>query len=131
MVIGLVTQEQLETLRAVTERLDARGLEDETRMLREVLAQLRHTERDVPASMAAEILDLSPETICNWVRRGILAGRSDQAGRCFVSLEALEPTLRMRRVLPDAPAGTITDEEIDAEIDAVRAARRARASGGR
>jgi hypothetical protein len=131
MVIGLVTQEQLEALGAVAERLDARGLEDESRMLREVLVQLRRTQRDVPATTAAEILDVPPETIGNWVRRGILPGRWDRAGHCYVSVEALEPTLRMRRVLPDTPAGTITDEEIDAEIDAVRAARRARAAGGR
>lgn len=131
MVIGLVTEEQLEALRAVTERLDARGLEDESRMLREVLAQLQRPQRDVPASTAAGILDVTPETIRTWVRRGILSGRWDRAGRCSVSLDALEPTLRMRGILPDTPAGTITDEEIDAEIDAVRAARRARAAGGR
>ena len=100
-------------------------------MLREVLAQVRRTQRDVPASTAAEILDVPSETIRNWVRRGILSGQWDRAGHCSVSLDAIEPTLRMRRVLPDTPAGTVTDEEIDAEIDAVRAARRARAAGGR
>ena len=131
MVIGLVTQEQIDALCAVAERLDARGLEDEGRMLRDVLAQVQRTQHDVPASTAAEILDVPPETIRNWVRRGILSGRWDRGGHCYVSLDALEPTLRMRRVLPDAPAVTITDEEIDDEIDAVRAARRARAAGGR
>ncbi len=47
------------------------------------------------------------------------------------SLDALEPAIRLRQVLPDAPAGTIPDEVIDAEIDAVRAERRARAADGR
>jgi hypothetical protein len=130
MVIGLITREQIETLGAVAERLDAQGLRDESRMLREVLVQLERTPREVPASTAAEILEVTPQTVRNWVRGGILPGRRDRTGHFYASLEVLGPALRLRQVLPDAPAGTVTDEEVDAEIESVRAARRARAAAG-
>ena len=131
MVIGLVTREQLETLGAVADRLDARGLEDESRMLREILAQLQGVSREVPASTTAELLEVTPQMVRNWVRSGILPGHRDRTGHFYVSLDALEPAVRLRQVLPDAPAGTIPDEEIDAEIEAVRVERRARAVDGR
>ncbi len=130
MVISLLTREQIETLDAVAGRLEARGLEDESRLLREILVQLQRTPREVPASTAADILEVTPQTVRNRVRGGILPGRQDPTGHFFVSLDALEPTLRIRQVLPDAPAGTVTEEEIDAEIDAARAERRARAARG-
>ena len=41
-----------------------------------------------------------------------------------VSRESLTPALVQRRVLPDAPVLDVSEEEIDAEIAAVRAARR-------
>ena len=39
--------------------------------------------------------------------------------------------LRLRQIVPDPPPTAITDEELDAEIEAVRAERRARVAGGR
>lgn len=83
----------------------------------------------MPASTAAEILRVTPQIIGNWVRGGILPGRWDRSGDCYVSLDALEPAIRMRQAWPDPPARQFTDEEIDAEIEAVRAERRARAAG--
>ena len=65
------------------------------------------------------------------MRGGILPGRRDRTGHFYVSLDALEPALRLRQVPPNVPASTITDEEIDAEIEAVRVERRARAADGR
>jgi helix-turn-helix protein len=126
MVIGVVTREQIEVLGAVAERLEARGLKDEGRMLREVLAQVQSTPREVPASTAAEILRVTPQTVRNWVRGGILPGRQDRTGHFHVSLDALEPTIRLNRLMPNVPEelATISDDEIDAEIQAVRAARR-------
>lgn len=126
-MIVLVSPEQLEMLGSVAERLTARGLDDESRLLREVVAQLQRTPREVPASTAAEILEVTPQTIRNWVRGGILAGRRDETGHFYVSFEALQPALRLRQTLPDQPAGTISDAEIDAEIEAARGERRARA----
>ena len=64
----------------------------------------------MPASTASEILAVTPQTVRNWVRGGILSGR---------------------QALPDAPAGAIPDEKIDAEIEAVRFEHRARAADGR
>jgi hypothetical protein len=132
MVIGLVTREQLEALGAVAERLDARGLEDESRTLREVVAQLQCAPREVPASAAAGILHVTPQTIRNWVRGGILAGRRDRTGHFYVSLVALEPTIRLNHLMPDVPGelAALSDDEIDAEIRAVRAARRLAAAQG-
>ncbi len=128
MAISLVTHEQLVTLKALADRLDAKGIAYESRVLREVLAQLQAGQREVSASVAAEILEVTPQTIRNWVRGGILPGRRDRTGRFSVSLDALEPAIRMRQAWPDPPARQFTDEEIDAEIEAVRAERRARAA---
>ena len=100
-------------------------------MLREILAQLQGVSREVPASTTAELLEVTPQMVRNWVRSGILPGHRDRTGHFYVSLDALEPAVRLRQVLPDAPAGTIPDEEIDAEIEAVRVERRARAADGR
>ena len=120
MVIGLLTREQIEALDGVAARLDARGLADEGRIVREVLAQLEHAPRQVPAAEAARILAVTPQTVRNWVRGGVLPGRRDRTGHFYVELDALEPALRLRHVLPDAPAGKISDAEIDAEIEAAR-----------
>ena len=126
MEIGLVTREQIEALGAVAERLNAKGLEEESRAVREILAQLQRTPREVPASTAAEILHVTPQTIRNWVRGGILHGRRDRTGHFHVSLDALEPTIRLNQLMPNVPEElvAISDDEIDAEIQAVRAARR-------
>lgn len=126
MVIGVVTREQIETLGAVAERLEAGGLKDDSRILHEVLAQIERTPREVPASTAAEILHVTPQTIRNWVRGGILPGRRDRTGHFYVSLDALEPTIRLNQLMPSVSEelAAISDDEIDAEIQAVRAERR-------
>jgi hypothetical protein len=126
MVIALVNQEQIDILAAVVERLDARGLEEESRALRELLVQLQGSADEVSASAAAEILRVTPQTVRNWVRGGILPGRRDQTGHFQVSLAALMPTIRLIRMMPNVSdeQATITDDEIDEEIQAVRAARR-------
>ncbi|MGH2354915.1 MAG: helix-turn-helix domain-containing protein [Chloroflexota bacterium] len=128
-----MTHEHLKALADVAARLDAKGLADESRRLRTVLAQLERAPREVPASAAAEILAVTPQTVRNWVRGGLLPGRRDRTGHFYVAVDALEPAIRLREVLPDQPVGGIMDEEIDAEIDAVRRERRERrtVSGGR
>lgn len=131
MMTGLVTHEQIETLCAIAERLATRGQEDESRALCEVLAQLQRAPREVSAAAAAKILAVPPQTIRNGVRGGILPRRWDRTGHFYVSLDALESVLRLRQISPDVPASTITDKEIDAEIEAVRAERRTWAVGGR
>lgn len=84
---------------------------------------LEGTPTEVPASKAAEILIVTPQTIRNWVRAGILPGRRDSTGHYFVPLDVLEPAIQMKQLMPDVPDGTYSDEEIDAAIDAVRARR--------
>jgi hypothetical protein len=129
-VVAVVTQEQIDSLGAVAERLDARGLDDESRVLRDVLARLERPPREVRASTAASILAVTPQTVRNWVRGGILPGRRNRTGHFYVRLDALEPSLAMRRVLPDEPAGPVADEEIEA-ARAERRSRRARAASVR
>ena len=126
MVIGLVTKEQIEALGAIAERLDATGLEAESRTMRDILAQVQRTPREVPASTAAEILRVTPQTVRNWVRSSILSGRRDRTGHFLVSLDALEPTIRLNQLMPNVSEelAAISDDEIDSEIQAVRAARR-------
>jgi hypothetical protein len=126
MVIGLVTREQIEMLGAVAERLEASGLKEDSRILQEVLAQLERTPREVPASTAAEILHVTSQTIRNWVRGGILPGRQDRTGHFYVSVDALEPTIRLNQLMPNVSEelAATSDDEIDAEIQAVRAGRR-------
>jgi hypothetical protein len=114
MVMGLVTPEHIEALADVAARLDAKGLADESRRVRAVLAQLTQAPREVPASAAAEILAVTPQTVRNWVRSGVLPGRRDRTGHFSVPVEALAPAIGLREVLPDQPAGPVTDEEIDA-----------------
>lgn len=125
---GFVTHEQVEALDRVAERLDARGLRDESKVLRQVVEQVQGAPREVPASTAAEILHVTPQTIRNRVRGEILPGRQDSTGHFWVSLDALEPTIRLNELMPDVPEelAAISDEEINAEIEAVRAECRAR-----
>lgn len=126
MVIGLVTQEQIDALGAIAERLDATGLAAESRTVRDILAQVQRTPREVPVSTAAEILRVTPQTVRHWVRSSILPGRQDRIGRYFVSLDALEPTIRLNQLMPNVSEelAALSDEEIDDEIQAVRTARR-------
>ena len=129
MVLGLVTEEQVRMLHAVVERLRGRGLRWESEALQQVLADLERPRTALPTGEVAALLHVTPQTVRNWVRAGVLAGWKDATtGRVFVSSASLAPALVQRRVLPDAPVPGVPDEEIDAEIAAARAARRRGAS---
>jgi hypothetical protein len=127
---ALVSEEQLQALSTVAARLDAKGLDEESKLLRAILVQLEATPAEVSASMAAEILQVTAQTVRNWVRAGIIPGRTDQTGHFLVSLDALKATIRLNQLMPDVSKelAAISDEEIDREIQAVRAARRAAAA---
>jgi transposase-like protein len=125
MVLGFVTEEKAEKLRQLAERLKVKGLAEESSILDDLLADIGGQSAIVSTAEAAAILDVTQQTIRNWVRSGILPGGRDTTGHFFVARDALIPAIRMRQVMPDEANATISDAEIDAEIAAVRANRRA------
>lgn len=130
-MMAVVTPEQVETITSVAEQLEGKGLVEESRALRALVAELESGPQEVSASTAARILEVTPQTVRNWVRNGILAGRKDRTGHFYVQARALTHALQMHAVFATAPAVQITGAEIDAEIEAVRAERRERATTGR
>ncbi len=130
MAVAIVSQEQIDALSAVLERLDARGLAEESRAWRDVVTQLKAKPQGVPASAAAGVLRVTPQTVRNWIRAGILDGHRDGSGHFFVHVDTIERAIRLTQLMPDVPAGAYTDQEIDDAIDAVRARRRSGASAG-
>jgi predicted site-specific integrase-resolvase len=126
VIVGVLTRDQLDQLQALIARLERYGVVDEAQSLREVVHAITNGRREVPASVAARILHVTPQTIRNWARAGILAGRQDQTGHFYVSLDELEPAVQLDLAKPELPLelDDITDEEIAAEIAAVRAERR-------
>lgn len=79
----------------------------------------------------ARILGVTPQTVRNWVRGGVLPGRRDQTGHFYVHAKALTHALEMQAAFATAPRVEITGAEIDAEIEAVRAERRERTAARR
>jgi hypothetical protein len=128
--MSVLTHEHIAELADVASRLDAKGLADESRRVRAVLAQLESAPREVPAAAAAEMLAVTPQTVRNWVRGGVLPGRRNRTGHFLVPVGAIESAMHLREVLPDQPSGLVADEVIDAEIDAVRRERKERDTRG-
>jgi len=128
---ALLSQKQIRRLSSLARRLDAHGLKEESRTLREVLAEIENSPRELSASAAARILEVTPQTVRNWVRGAVLPGRKDRTGHFHVGLDSLTAALELRRVLPGGRPGALTEDEIDAEIEGVRTERRARAARGR
>ena len=128
MALRLVTQEEIDELLDLATRLDYKGLGEESRRLKDLLGRLASEPDAVPASTAAAILAVTPQTVRNWVRVGILSGYRDNTGHFYARLMDLEPAIRMRRAQQPPPPRRITQADIDAEIAAVRATRRGRAA---
>jgi hypothetical protein len=76
---------------------------------------------------AAAVLHVTPQTIRNWVKRGVLSGRIDEASHVFVDAAALQPAIERDAALPYLPdsAPDFSIEEINAEIAAFRTEPRA------
>lgn len=130
MTVRLVTQEQIDDLLDLATRLKVKGLEEESQWLAQVLDDLRAGSDSIPASMAAEILAVTPQTVRNWVRAGIIDGHTDDTGHFYVNAGQLESAIRIRRALPRPSPRSVAETEIDAEIAAVRSTKRREAAGG-
>lgn len=124
MTVRLLTQVELDELMDLATRLGSKGLDEESQRLRGVLGRLDTGPDAVSAATAAEILAVTPQTVRNWVRAGILGGHRDDTGHFYVKVDELESAVRMRRAAPDVSPRSFADEEIDAEIAAVRSSRR-------
>ena len=123
----ILTERDLAAVGKLANRLRAKGLVAESDRLLEILRQ-GTARREVRASTAARILRVTPQTIRNWVRRGLLAGRVDRTGHVLVPAYALEDVARLDAVLlalPNPPAD-VTEDDILAEIAAHRAERKAK-----
>jgi hypothetical protein len=124
MFAGLITDNQAKSLRGLAERLKERGLLEESGLLTSFLTEVSLASEKMGTAGVAAMLSVTQQTVRNWVRAGILPGAQDANGHFSVSLEALVPAMRQLNAVPDAPPTPLSDEEIDAEITAVRAARR-------
>jgi DNA-binding transcriptional regulator YiaG len=121
----VLTERELNAIRKLAERLEKKGLATEGRQLRSIISP--DSERtEVKASEAAAILRVTPQTVRNWVRSGLLNGRVDPTGHILVPVAALRPAIEMDAAMPhrSRSEGKITDDEILEEIAAHRAERR-------
>lgn len=123
-----ITNEQVDKLQALARDLARRGRREESRTIIAVLGSAGGAEQEYSATEAAAILGVTSQTVHNWVRAEILPGWQDPTNHYFMPRQALEHTLALRAALPGQSVD-ISDDEIDAEIEAVRAERRARTAG--
>lgn len=128
-MVAVLRPDQVETIASVAKRIASKGLVEESRALQTLVAEFESEPQEISPSVAAQILYVTPQTVRNWVRAGVLPGRQGRNGRFSIPVRALSHAIEMRAVLPDVPAGTVSDEEIDAAIEEVRAERRRQAAG--
>ena len=79
------------------------------------------SRRLVRTGQAAKILGVTPQTVRNWVKRGILPGQADASGHIFVEAKALQNTVDLSAALPEWEGEPIGEDEINAQIAALRA----------
>lgn len=122
----ILTRKELRSIELLAQRLEDQGLVAESKTLRDIV-RVSSGRQEVRAAVAAEILHVTPQTIRNWVKRGLLPGRIDETDHIFVDVDAIMPALEMDAVMPYQPASApdISIDEINAEIIAHRAERHA------
>ena len=120
----VLTEEEFQAIQHLADRLESRGLKSESTTLKRLLSR-GSERREVRASVAAETLCLTPQTIRNWVKRGSLKGRIDATGHVFVAADALKSAIDLDASVPHLPdsAPEVGIDEILAEIAAHRAER--------
>jgi hypothetical protein len=123
----VLTERDVKSIIQLAQRLESQGLVAESETLRAILS-VGSSRREVRAAVAAEILQVTPQTIRNWVKRGIIPGRIDDTGHVFVYGEALRPAIDIHAATPYLPSDAphLSIDAINAEIEAHRAERRAR-----
>ena len=121
-MVSVLTSDEVRTLRDLARNLKERGLTDESATLWQILTSSRREE--VSASAAARILHVTPRIIRNWVKRGILDGRTDVQRHVYVRVSSLMPAIELDAILPRRAADEpdISEDEILAEIAAGKAA---------
>lgn len=75
-MVRILTTREIHSLQRLASRLDRRGMAGEAEMLRAILRAAAECS-EVKASVAAQVFRVTPQTIRNWVKAGIVAGRID------------------------------------------------------
>lgn len=121
----VLTERELNAIRKLAERLEKKGLRDEGRKLRSII-NADVGRKELKASEAAAVLGVTPQTVRNWVRSGLLNGRVDHTRHIFVQASALGPAIEMQAAMPYRSRfeGEVAEGDILAEIAAYRAERR-------
>jgi hypothetical protein len=124
-MVCVLTARELRSVQRLASSLESRGMSAEAEMLRAIL-RVAGERAEVKASVAAEVFRVSPQTIRNWVKSGVVAGRIDSTGHVFVSLDAVKSAFEMEAAMPYQPESTpeLTMDEIQAMVDEVRAQKR-------
>lgn len=116
------TNKLLERAQDAQRRLEEQGLRDEARVMRELAAEVQALQPQVERQFyttaeAGRLIGVSPQTIKNWVARGLLAGYR-LGGRVAIprtaleeyralgsALQAIEPLPSVDQVVRDVRAG--------------------------
>jgi hypothetical protein len=132
VVPRVLTESELVTLEALAEALARKGLTEERDALLGVLRS-GSDRRELSVSEAAALARKSSQTIRNWIKAGWLPARADETNHYYVPVDALLPMLRLRALKPEPPVGLVglSDEELDARIDAAIDRARAQAKDPR
>ncbi|MBI4319900.1 MAG: hypothetical protein HY675_15530 [Chloroflexi bacterium] len=118
----VLTKREIQSIHRLAQQMEKQGMVAESTTLRNIL-RVGSERGEVRASVAAQILHVTPQTVRNWVRRGLLHGRIDDTGHIYVATEELRSAIEMDAAMPYRPASApdISTEDILAEIAAERA----------